>query len=216
MAFVSIETNLNTVQKNIERWPRDARKAAAITLNKVVRKGNKAAKTHIKKNFNFKKVGSITRRVSIKRADARGGDSIVATIFIKKVGRGLGLYSAGQRGSKGKRKGRVSVRVKGTRKTLRQGAFISTWSGEIVDGNSFMKGSTVFRKATGSKAGTITRISRSGRPYKADKREMLFGPDVAQLYGSRKVRVLINKTVVENYQPVFDADFKKRLDKRKK
>lgn len=212
--FVQIDTNLDSVQKDVEKWPKDAKKAAANTLNKVVRKGNKAIKDHIKKNYNFKKVGSITRRVSIGKADARES-SIVSRIYIKEVGRGLGLYSPIQRKRKGKRKGPVSVKVKSTRKTLRHGAFVSTWSGDNVAGNSFMKGATVFRKGTGRHAGTVTRISKSGKAYTADKREMRFGPNVAQLYRSRRARKILNDTVAEFYPKMFDEDFGKRLAKKK-
>ena len=197
-----LDFDVRSVQRNIDELPRIARKVTASTLNKVGRKANTAARKFITSNYNIKsrslKLGNL---VSFRRADARKPNPTF-TIFIRKRARGLFKYGAKQL------KSGVSVRVTKTRKRISK-AFISSWRGGGIQQQQFV---FLHDKALG----TVTRISRSGRPYKATKRRSLVGPSVAQLYNSRKVRVVINKAIVENYQPVFDADFKKRLEKRKK
>ena len=200
--FVRLDFDLRSVQKNIDDLPKIARRATATTLNKVGRKANTAARKFIRSNYNIKarslKLGNL---VSLRRADARKPNPTFS-IFIRKQARGLMKYGA-KRLTQG-----ISVRVTKKRKKIRS-AFISSWRKGGIQQEQF-----AFIRD--ERLGTVTRISRSGRKYQATKRKSLQGPSVAWLYGSRKVRVLINKTVVDNYQPVFDADFKKRLDKRKK
>jgi hypothetical protein len=200
--FVKLNFDLKSVQKNIDDLPGITRRATATTLNKVGRKANTAARKFITSNYGIKsrslKLGNL---VNLHRADARKPNPTFS-IFIRKQARGLMKYGA-KRLTQG-----VSVRVTKTRKKISR-AFMSSWRKGGIQQEQF-----VFIRD--EKLGTVTRISRSGRKYKATKRKSLHGPSVAWLYGSRKVRAIINKTVVENYQPMFDADFKKRFDKRKK
>ncbi len=208
---------MNVDMRELEREFDDmsvaAQKANVNTLNVVGRLGNKEIKKDIKENYNIKNT-SIIRHVSIKRADARKSRPVF-TIFIKKVGRGLGLYSAKQKGRKGKRKGLVSVKVKKSRKTLRHGAFVSTWAAGQITGSSFMKGPTVFRKGTGKHAGTITRRTKKGTAYTAAKRMMLFGPNVADLYTARRARRILDETIDDNYQKVLNEKFNDQFEKRR-
>ena len=200
--FVRLDFDVKSVQRTIDELPRITKRVTAGTLNKVGRKANTAAKKFITSNYNIKarslKLGNL---VSLRTADARKPNPAF-TIFIRKRARGLFKYGAKQL------KTGVSVRVTKARKKI-SSAFISSWRKGGIQQQQF-----VFLR---DKAlGTVTRISKSGRPYKATKRRSLLGPSVAQLYNSRKVRVVINKTIVENYQPVFDADFKKQLDRKRK
>ena len=137
--------------------------------------------------------------MSLRRADARK-DNPVFTIFIRRKGRGLFKF-----GAKQLKTGGVSVRVARTSKKIKN-AFISTWRG----GQSHQ---FVFIRDKG--LGTVTRISPTGRKSKGTKRRSLFGPNVAQLYGSRRVKDVINKTVRLNFQPIFDENLKKILAKKK-
>jgi hypothetical protein len=200
--FVRLDFDVKSVQRNIDELPRIARKVTASTLNKVGRKANTAARKFITSNYNIKsrslKLGNL---VSLRRADSRKPNPTF-TIFIRKKARGLMKYGA-KRLNRG-----VSVRVTKARKKIGS-AFVSSWRKGGIQQQQFV---FIRDKALG----TVTRTSRSGGTYEDTKRKALFGPSVAQLYNSRKVRVIINKAIVENYQPVFDADFKKRLDKRKK
>jgi hypothetical protein len=200
--FVVLKFDVRSVQRNIDELPKIARKVTASTLNKVGRKANTAARKFITSNYNIKsrslKLGNL---VSLRRADARKPNPTF-TIFIRKQARGLMKYGA-KRLSRG-----VSVRVTKARKKIGS-AFISSWRKGGIQQQQFV---FIRDKALG----TVTRTSRSGGTYEDTKRKALFGLSVAQLYNSRKVRVIINKAIVDNYQPVFDADFKKRLEKRKK
>lgn len=200
--FVRLDFDVKSVQRKIDELPRITKRVTASTLNKVGRKANTAARKFIRSNYNIKarslKLGNL---VSLRRADARKPNPTF-TIFIRKRARGLFKYGAKQL------KTGVSVRVTKARKKIGS-AFISSWREGGIQQPQFV---FINDKALG----TVTRISKSGRPYKATKRRSLVGPGIAQLYNSRKVRVIINDTIVENYQKVFDADFRKRLDKRKK
>ena len=213
--FFKMSYDIREIEREFDTLDSLAQKAVVNALNVVGRLINKEIKKFIKSSYNIK-ARSIARRVSIKSADARKGKAGgVFTIFIKKVGRGLGLYSPTQGGGKGKRKGRVSVKVGRSRKTLAHGAFISTWAKGSVSGSSFMKGPTVFRKATGKNAGTVTLTTRKGTPYKAAKREMLFGPNVADLYSSMKARDILDRTIEDNYQKVLNEKFEKQFEKKR-
>lgn len=200
--FVRLDIDFKAVARVIDDLPKIVTKAHVGTLNKVGRKANTAARKFITSNYNIRsrslKLGKL---VSIRRADARKPNPTF-TIFIRKQARGLFKYGA-KRLNRG-----VSVRVSKARKTLRN-AFISSWRKGGIQQEQFV---FVRDKALG----TVTRISRSGGTYKDTKRRSLVGPSVAQLYESKRVSVVINKTIVENYQPVFDADLRKRINKKKK
>lgn len=200
--FVRLDFDVKSVQKTIDALPGIAKKVTAGTLNKVGRKANTAARKFITANYNIKarslKLGNL---VNLRRADARKPNPTF-TIFIRKQARGLMKY-----GAKRLKRG-VSVRVTKTRKKIAS-AFISSWRRGGIQQPQFV----FVRDKT---LGTVTRISRSGKAYKDTKRRSLIGPSIAQLYNSRKVSVVINKTITENYQPVFDEDFKKRLEKRRR
>lgn len=203
--FVKIHFDVRSMEKDIKALPKITRGVTVGTLNKVVRKANTAGRKFITSHYNIKarsmKIGGL---VSIKRADARKADPLTASIFIRQKARGLFKYGAKQLKSGG-----VGVKVTKTRKKLKS-AFISSWRRGGIQQPQF-----VFRKATGKNAGKITRISRTGTRYEADKRESLVGPSVAQLYGSRKTRNVMNKVVRLNFRPIFDADFRKKMAKRK-
>ena len=211
--FLKLNVDMRELEREFDDLSVAAQKGSVNALNVVGRLANKEIKKFIKSNYNIKNK-SIIRRVSIKRADARKSRPVF-TIVIKKVGRGLGLYSPIQRGSKGKGKGLVSVKVGKSRKTLRHGAFVSTWAAGRVTGTSFMKGPTVFRKAIGKNAGTITRRTKKGTSYTAAKREMLFGPNVADLYSSMKARKVLDRTIEDNYQKVLDEKFNDQFERRR-
>jgi hypothetical protein len=211
--FVKLNFDVRSVQKTIDDLPKIAGRVTAGTLNKVGRKANTAARKFITSNYNIKarsmKLGKL---VTLRRADARKPNPTF-TIFIRKQARGLMKYGAKQL------KTGVSVRVGNSRKKI-TGAFIAPWRSGETEKYVFVRD---------KRLGTVTRIRRgatrdalsaafftTGSFFKDTKRRSLFGPRISDIYNSRKVRVIMNKTIVENYQPVFDADFKKRLDKRKK
>ena len=78
------------------------------------------------------------------------------------------------------------------------------------------KGSTdkfAFAKAKGKKAGLITRRGRSGKPYKAAKREILYGPPISDLYTNRAAGKVILQTIDDEFQDELDKQFSKLFDK---
>ena len=197
--FVKIHFDARSMQKDIEALPKITRTVTVNTRNKVGRKANIAAMKFITSHYNIKarsmKLGVL---VSLRRADARKPNPTF-TIFIRKQGRGLFKF-----GAKQLKTGGVSVRVTKTRKKIKS-AFISTWRKGQDHQFVFIRGKSL---------GTITRTSPTGKKFTSKKRRALFGPNVAQLYGSKRTRDVMNKVIRLNFRPIFDADFKKKLARR--
>lgn len=179
--------------------PKIAKTANARTIDFVARKVNKNLKEHITLRYNVpKKAMKLGDLVSITRANARANKGN-ATINIKRRGRGLIKYGAKKIG------GGISVKVKHNPKTIK-GGFISI----------LKKGSTdkfAFAKAKGKKAGIITRRSKKGKPYKAAKREILYGPPISDLYTNKSAERVILDTIDAEFQDELDEQFSKLFDK---
>jgi hypothetical protein len=179
--------------------PKVTKAATANTLNIVARKVNKELKIDIKKRYNIPaKAMKFGDLVSIKRADARS-DIGKAIIFVKKEGRGLIKYGAKQIAAG------LSVVVKTSAKTVR-GGFIAPLKKGGVD-------KFAFAKARGKKAGTVTRRTKKGTPYKAAKREILYGPSVADVYTNQAAEKIILSTIDKAFQKTLDEQFNKQFEK---
>ncbi|GJQ59774.1 MAG: hypothetical protein D8M57_13175 [Candidatus Scalindua sp. AMX11] len=172
-------------------------KAAVNTLNKVGRGANREAAKFIKSNYNIPakalKISGAGRKVILKRADARRA-FVGFTINVLQSRRGLMLYGA-KKTAKG-----VRVRVKKKTKNIK-GAFISTW--RRGDDNKFV----------------FVRDPKEGFYKKGEarrtKRRTLLGPSIADLYGSRRVRRLIDTAVRRNFQKELDEQFNNQFEKRR-
>jgi hypothetical protein len=202
--FVKLNVSNKALDDLFADLPDVTKRATVNTVNKVTRKANKNIKEFVTDIYNIPKrsikLGGI---VSIKRADARK-NLATATIFIRRVGRGLFKYAA-RRTESG-----VTVKIKNTRKRVK-GGFVSSWYKGGIQQPQF-----VFRKGRGENAGTITRISKKGTPYKADKREALSGPMIADLYTSRNARKVLDKTIEKEFQPTLDEEFNRQVDRKRR
>lgn len=171
------------------------KKAVSNTVNKVGRQANKAVSKHIKSNYNIPakelKIGNLVR---LTRSDARRNFYLfVITVF--QSSRDLIKYNAKQLST--------GVRVKVSKQAkMIKGAFISTWR---KDGNN----NYVF-----------LRDPKRGYYFKGDtrreKRRVLFGPSIADLYRSFKAREIIDKVIDENFQKVLDEEFNKQFEKKRR
>lgn len=196
---------LNVSNREMERLfadlPVATKRATANTLNKVIRKANRNLKKYVTGNYNVParslKLGGL---ISIKRADARRNIG-KATIIIRKVGRGLFKFSPKQDIG-----GYVSVKIKKTRKTVR-GSFISVW-------RKGQSAQFVFRRD--KSAGLVTRRSKAGKTYQAQRRRSLFGPKIADLYTSRAAGRVLDKTIEDNFQTMLDAEFNRQVERKRR
>ena len=173
-------------------------KAVVGSLNIIGRKVNKEIATDIKQNYNIKarslKIGKTVRLI---RADARRQIPFF-TISILKKGRGLFLYSPI------KTKAGISVKIKKTRKTVKGSYFITT-----------KKSKQKFVVRKDKKGGTVERISRTGRRYKAPRSEFLVGPSIASLYRRRKAFKVINRMIKKEYKKTLDVQFNKQFERKR-
>jgi hypothetical protein len=196
--FFKLEIDLRELERQFTFLPDVTKKATVNSLNKVGRLANTGAKKDITSNYNIKasslKIGSV---VNLKRADARRGIPVF-TIIVRKVARGLLKYGAVQ-GARG-----VTVKVRKSPKTIRS-SFISTW--KRGQSNKF-----VFIRDP--KLGTVIR-KRKGRQYIAQKRRQLFGPSIAALYNSRRVRREIDSVIDKNYQSLLNEEFNRQFEKKR-
>ena len=193
--------NLKIDKAELEKEFRDMntalQKATVGSLNIVGRKTNKEIATDIKQNYNIKaKALKIGKTVRLIRADARRQIPFF-TIWILKKSRGLSSYSPKQT------KTGISVKIKKTRKTIKGSYFI------ILRKN---KQKLVARKD--KKGGTIERISRTGKRYKAPRSEFLFGPSIASLYTRRKSLKIVNRTIRKEYKKTLDVQFNQQFERR--
>ncbi len=197
--FLKIEINQRELDRMFADLPKKTKAATANTLNMVARKVNKNLKDEINKTYNVPKSAmKFGKLVSIKRANAR--DNIgKAIIFIKRQGRGLLKYDAVQT------KTGLTVNVKRSSKQIPHGfiAPIKKGSGEKF----------AFIKATGKLAGTISRVTKKGTTYKAAKRAILWGPQIAQLYTNLRASKVIEKTIEKEFQPELDKQFNRQFEK---
>lgn len=198
--FVKLEISDREINALFADLPAVAKKATANTLNKVVRIVNKNIRKFITDNYNIPKKSIKIKGglVSFKRADARK-DRGKATIFIKKVGRGLFKY-----GATGDDKG-VKVTIKNTSKFLKS-AFIAPWR----------SGGTqryVFR--SDKSFGRVARRTKSGKTYQAEKRRVLFGPKIADLYVSQRAGRVLDDTIDKEFQPLLAEEFNRQFEKRR-
>ncbi len=171
-------------------------KAVVGSLNIIGRKINKEIATDIKQNYNIKarslKIGKIVRLI---RADARRQIPFF-TISILKKARGLFLYSPI------KTKAGISVKIKKIRKTVKGSYFIIA-----------RKDKQKFVARKDKKGGTVERISRTGRRYKAPRSEFLFGPSIASLYRRRKALKVVNRVIKKEYKKTLDVQFNKQFER---
>jgi hypothetical protein len=195
-----VEMDPGDFNKLFSDLPKVTKAATANALNVVARKVNKNVKDRISETYNVKKGAmKFGDLVSIKRADARR-DIAKAVIFIKRKSRGLMKYGAKTIASG------ISVKVKKSAKTI-AGGFIAPLQSGSADEFAFIK-------ATGSKAGITTRKTKKGTPYKAAKRQILYGPPISDLYTNKRAEGVILKTIDVEFQKELDKQFNKQFEKR--
>ncbi len=197
---MKLKIDPNEISKLFADMPKMTKRATANALNFTARKANKNLKKHISERYNIPKSAmKFGKLVSIRRANAQRNIG-TATIFILKQGRGLWKFGAKQVGPG------VSVRIKKTTKIIK-GAFISP----------LRKGASeqfVFIKATGDKAGKVKRRTKKGTSYDADKREIMYGPQVAQLYTNKSAEKVLLKTIEDEFQKELTRQFNEQFEKR--
>ncbi len=198
--FYKLTVDDKEVSRIFADLPKVTKAATADTINIVTRKVNKNLKTHITTKYNIPKsalkFGDLVRLV---RANART-DIGKALIIIKVRGRGLIKYGAKQVDAG------VSVAIKKSAKVIK-GAYISPLRKRGTD-------KFVFIKAKGKKAGKVTRYTTKGTPYTADKREILYGPTVADVYTNVSANKVILKTVDDEFQKTLDVQFARQFEKK--
>ena len=197
--FFKITIDPNEISRLFSDLPQVTKKATANTLNIVARKVNKNLKFHVTDKYNIpKRSMRIGGLISIKRANARTniGNAI---IFIRRQGRGLIKYGAKQIGPG------ISVKVKKATRVVK-GGFIAPLRKRGSDEFAFIK-------ATGKKAGRVMRRTEKGTLYEADKREIMYGPPIADLYTNKSAEGVILKTIDQEFQDTLDTQFNKQFEK---
>ncbi len=194
--------NLHVDIKDVEDAFADmnsALKTASVnTLNIIGRLSNKEIAADIKANYNIKaRTLKLGKTVSLRRADVRKSLPVF-TITIKKVGRGLALYSPL------KTTAGVSVRIKKGKQTIRRSFFIKNKQGMRF----------VVRKSR--KGGFVDRVSKSGKRYKGAKSKFLYGPSLASLYGRRKSLRIIRNVIDRDYKNELDKQFNNQFEKKRR
>lgn len=180
--------------------PQVTKKATANALNVVVRKVNKNIRAHISDTYTVPK--SATKfgdLVSIKRANANRNIG-VAIIFIKKKGRDLFKYGARQIGEG------LSVKVKAKTEVIKGGFIAPMWKRGAEK--------VAMSKGKGKRAGIVTRTTKKGKPYKAAKRQVEWGPQIATLYTNKGATAVMWKTIDDEFQTELDKQFNRQFEKR--
>jgi hypothetical protein len=180
--------------------PKVTKRATANTVNFVARKVNANIKKDIEGKFNIPKsemkLGDL---VWIKRANANRNIG-TASIFIKKKGRGLEKYGALQV------KSGLVVAVRNKAEKIKS-AFLAPWQKGSGDIKAMAKGK-------GRRAGKITRITKAGTVYQADKRQQEWGPQIATLYINKTARIILIRTIDKEFQLELDKQFNRQFEKK--
>ncbi len=199
-SFFKLEIDERELDRIFRDLPQATKTATARTVDIVARKVNKNLKAHVSEKYNIPKsamrLGDLIR---IQRANARAnvGNAI---IFIKRQGRGLIKYGAKQIGPG------ISVQIKKAVKTIK-GGFIAPLHRGGSDKFAFAKG-------RGKHAGKIMRKTKAGTLYEADKREILYGPPVADLYTNNAAEGIIMKTIDDEFQDTLNEQFNNQFEKK--
>jgi hypothetical protein len=193
------EMNVTGIDGMFNDLPEVTQKAVANTINFTARAVNKELKKSVSSRYNIKKTSlQLTGGlISIKRANARASLG-VAIIFIKRESRGLIKY-----GAKQLKKG-LSVRVKKKRSKIKGGFNAPLFAGS--------KEEFSFAKGRGKHAGKVLRKTKNGF-YEADKREILYGPPISDLYTNDHAGKVIVETIDREFQPELDKQFNRLFEK---
>ena len=198
---LKVEIDRGSLDRMFSDLPIITKKATANALNVVVRKVNKNIRQHISNTYTVPKAATrFGDLVSIKRANANLNIGLAA-ILIKKRGRDLLKYGARQV------ENGLIVKVK-SRTELIKGAFISPmWS----------KGSqkVAMSKGKGKRAGIVTRVTKKGKPYKAAKRQVEWGPQIATLYTNKDAEKVTLNTIDKEFQKELDKQYQNLFEKRR-
>ncbi len=201
-SLYGLHVDKNQIDRLFADLPQVTKKATARTLDAMARKVNRELKSHVSLNYNVPK-GDMTLKgglIRIQRANVKTNKGR-AVIFITEKGRTLMEYGAVQIGEG------IKVAVTKSSKVIKGG-----WIGPLKKGGP--RNQLAFAKAKGKKAGLITRRTKSGKQYKHAKREILYGPSIANLYTNEKAETVIVKTLDENFQKELDKQFNKEFEKK--
>ncbi len=199
--FFGLKIDKEEIDRLFADLPRATKIATARSLDITARKVNKEVRTHISKNYNIPKGATkFGVLVNIKRANVKANIGR-AVIFIKKKGRTLIEYGAKQVGTG------LSVKIKKNTELIK-----SAYLSPLRKGGP--KGELAFKKATGSHAGLVTRRTKKGTPYKVEKRQILYGPQIANLYTNKSAEKVILRIIDETFQKTLDDQFSKQFEKK--
>ncbi len=199
-SMFKLEVDWRDADRAFTDLPKITKKATANTLNVIVRSVNKNIRAHITATYNVPKAATrFGDLVSIRKANANRNIG-TAIIYIKRRGRDLLEYGAVQVAEG------LKVRVK-TSTELIKGAFIAPLWKRGSDKAAMIKGK-------GRHAGNITRYTKSGKPYKAAKRQVAWGPQISTLYVTKAATAIMLKTIDDEYQIELDRQFKEQFEKK--
>ncbi|MEE9356253.1 MAG: hypothetical protein V3U75_11740 [Methylococcaceae bacterium] len=195
-----LEIDQGSFDRMFSDLPNVTKKATANALNVVVRKVNKNIREHISQTYTVPKAATkFGDLVSIKRANANRNIG-VAIIFIKRRGRDLLKYGATQI------KEGLSVKVKAGTEVIKGGFIAPMWKRGAEK--------VAMSKGKGKRAGLVTRTTKKGTPYKAAKRQVEWGPQIATLYTNQGAVHVMNKTIDDEFQKELDKQFNMQFEKR--
>jgi hypothetical protein len=197
--FVKLEIDKGSFDRLFSDLPTVTKKATANALNFTVRKVNKNIRAHISTTYSVPKAATkFGDLVSIKRANANRNIGL-AIIFIKRRGRDLLKYGAVQIGEG------LRVKVKAKTETIKGGFIAPMWK----------KGAdkVAMSKGKGKRAGLVTRTTKKGTPYKAAKRQVEWGPQIATLYTNQGAMNVMNETIDAKFQTELDKQFSELFEK---
>ena len=70
-------------------------------------------------------------------------------------------------------------------------------------------------KGKGKRAGIVTRVTKKGKPYKAAKRQVEWGPQIATLYTNKDAEKVTLNTIDKEFQKELDKQYQNLFEKRR-
>lgn len=193
--------------------PKQMRRAVINTTNVIGRLSNRTVSQDMKKAYNIPaRTTKINHNIFLTTAKA---DKLQFRIRIKSRPRGVFKFPHRQTSAG------LEVEIKRGKRQLIRGAFVAPLRKNNIVGinkGTFKRrteANNVFAFVRSRSRGRVTRVNQFGTSYSAEKRKVIFGFDVRDVYASKFGKDKIQKVIKEKYQEVLDEKFLTQVTKGK-
>jgi hypothetical protein len=209
-AILMATFTLNKINTDVFPLLNKALKRAIFNSTNVIgRKANKTVSQDMKKEYNIPpRVTKIGKNIILSTASPKDPNF---KIRVKSAPRGVFKFPHRQTAAG------LEVEIRRGKRQLIKGAFIAPLrkgqTGALRLGTFKRRDEkgNIFAYVRSKSKGRITRYTRKGTPYSAERRKVIFGFDIRDVYGSKFGIGKVRKVVENDYQKTLDEKFIKQV-----